>query len=281
MPELPEVETIARGLAVQLLGRRIAHVEPRRSDLRWPLPDDFATRLSGRCVTAVARRGKYVLLALEGGDTVLAHLGMSGRFVLTGPGQTVPAGPHDHVVFAMGDGSHVVFHDPRRFGMLDVCADAALPSHPRLARLGPDPLAPEFTPAALSDRLAGRRTSIKAALLDQGTVAGLGNIYISEALFYARISPERLAESVAGTPARRLVPAIRRVLTAAIQAGGSSLRDYVQASGELGYFQHRFAVYDRAGQACPGCRCDVAKTGGIRRLVQSNRSSFYCPQRQR
>jgi formamidopyrimidine-DNA glycosylase len=280
MPELPEVETVCRGLAAKLEGRALVRVVQRRPDLRYPLPERLSERLTGRRVERLERRAKYILIHLDDGMTVLIHLGMSGRMTF-GPAPAGPPTAHDHIILETDDGTVVTFNDARRFGMLDLVSRNALDVHPALAGLGPEPLGPDFTPGSLSRALAGRASPIKIALLDQRVVAGLGNIYVSEALFHAGISPRRQAASVAGRRAERLVPAIRDVLTAAIAAGGSSLRDYVQASGELGYFQHSWAVYDREGQACPGCSCDVAATGGIRRIVQSNRSTFFCPRKQR
>lgn len=279
MPELPEVETVRRGLAAKLEGRRFARVEQRRPNLRVPFPDRFPERLSGRRIEAVRRRAKYILVHLDDGTVLIVHLGMSGRIVMS-DAPSGPPEPHDHVVFGIDDGSEVRFNDARRFGLMTLTTEDGLAAHPLLAALGPEPLGNAFDPVVLSERVSGRRTSIKAALLDQTVVAGIGNIYASEALFRAGISPLRIAATVAGPRAERLVPAIRQVLGEAIEAGGSSLRDYVQASGELGYFQHRFAVYDREGQPCPGCDCDRAATGGIRRIVQANRSTFFCPRRQ-
>ncbi|MBI1209332.1 MAG: bifunctional DNA-formamidopyrimidine glycosylase/DNA-(apurinic or apyrimidinic site) lyase [Azospirillum sp.] len=280
MPELPEVETVCRGLAARLEGRRLVRVELRRPDLREPIPAGFAAAVRGRRVEAIRRRAKYILIHLDGGPVVIAHLGMSGRMVIS-DGPAPPPGRHDHVVFETDDGATITFNDARRFGLLDLTCEAALAGHPRLAGLGPEPLGADFTGAALALALRDRRTPIKAALLDQRVVAGLGNIYVSESLFHAGIDPARMAASVQGRQASRLVAAIRRVLRAAIAAGGSSLRDYVQANGELGYFQHSFAVYGRTGQPCPGCTCDPTLTGGIARLIQANRSTFYCPHRQR
>ncbi len=284
MPELPEVETVCRGLAAKLEGRRLARVVQRRPDLRFPLPERLAERLTGRRVESIARRGKYILVHLDDGMVLLAHLGMSGRLVIS-PAPAPPArfapSRHDHVILETEDGSVVAFNDARRFGMMDLTPARQLGEHRLLAGLGPEPLADGFDGTVLARGLAGRLTPIKAALLDQRVVAGLGNIYVSEALFAARLSPRRLAGSVSGRRAGRLATAIREVLSRAIAAGGSSLRDYVQASGELGYFQHAWAVYDREGERCPGCTCNPAATGGIRRIVQSNRSTFYCPVRQR
>lgn len=280
MPELPEVETVARGLAAVWEGRTLSRVVCRRPDLRKPLPADFAARLSGRLIRTVGRRAKYLLVRLDGGLVMLGHLGMSGRMVIS-KGRNAPPGPHDHVEFVTADGTMVTFCDPRRFGLLDLCGEDVLDAHPLLACLGPEPLDEAFTAAVLADRLSGKNTPIKAALLDQGVVAGLGNIYVSESLFRARILPTRTAGSLSRKEIALLVPAIKEVLRAAIAAGGSSLKDHVQPTGELGYFQHSFAVYDREGQSCPDCDCDIAKTGGVRRIVQSGRSTFYCAKKQR
>ena len=276
MPELPEVETVRRGLAARMEGRRIAQVEQRRGDLRWPLPPHFDMRVAGRVVDRIDRRAKYLLFRLDDGQTLIGHLGMSGRMYLAAPGTAPSAGAHDHLRFHTDEGWVITFHDARRFGMMDLWPTERLDEHRLLKDLGPEPLSNAFNGPALSEALAGRQTPIKAALLDQKVVAGLGNIYVSEALFHAGISPKRQAASVAGARALRLAPAIKQVLERAIAAGGSTLRDYVQASGELGYFQHQFAVYDREGQPCPDCAC----RRGIKRLVQSGRSTFYCPKRQ-
>ncbi|MCB9946954.1 MAG: bifunctional DNA-formamidopyrimidine glycosylase/DNA-(apurinic or apyrimidinic site) lyase [Rhodospirillaceae bacterium] len=280
MPELPEVETIRRGLALKLAGKRLSRVQQRRGDLRFPLPADLAGRLTGRRIEGLRRRGKYLLVDLDDGMTVIAHLGMSGRMVVQ-PVSPEPPGLHDHIILETEDGWRVTFNDARRFGMLDLVPAAQVAGHRWLAALGPEPLDDAFTGRVLAAALAGRATPIKAALLDQRTVAGLGNIYVCEALFRAGLSPVRLALTVRGRDAARLARAIRQVLTDAIAAGGSSLRDYVQADGELGYFQHAWAVYGREGQRCPDCRCDPPDGGGIRRIVQSGRSTFYCPTRQR
>ncbi|MBX6367331.1 MAG: bifunctional DNA-formamidopyrimidine glycosylase/DNA-(apurinic or apyrimidinic site) lyase [Rhodospirillales bacterium] len=277
MPELPEVETVRRGLALRMEGRRLARVEQRRPDLRFPLPPRFRERLEGRRVERLGRRAKYILVHLDGGETLLVHLGMAGRMVLVEPSARVARDPHDHVVFVLEDGTEIRFNDARRFGTMDIVADDRLFDHKLLKELGPEPLGNEFSGPVLEERLAGRRTPLKAALLDQRVVAGLGNIYVSESLFWAGLSPRRLAGTVKGPRAERLAAAIRDVLERAIAAGGSSLRDYVQASGELGYFQHEWAVYGRAGEKCPGCVCTL----GIRQIVQSGRSTYYCPARQR
>lgn len=282
MPELPEVETVRRGLVAAIRGRRLARVTVRRRDLRFPLPREFSGRLAGRRVTAIARRGKFLLLHLDDGWVLLIHLGMSGRIKLFPAAATEPPlEAHDHVIFETDAGAAFRFNDARRFGFMDLCRADALSRHPRLSRLGPEPLEDGFDGASLAARLAGRRTSLKSALGDQTVVAGLGNIYVSESLFRAGLSPKRRADTVRGARAARLVEAIRAVLQDAIAAGGSTLRDHRQPNGEIGYFQHRFAVYGRAGQPCPGCRCDVGRSGGIRQIVQSGRSTFYCAARQR
>ncbi|HWA80343.1 MAG TPA: bifunctional DNA-formamidopyrimidine glycosylase/DNA-(apurinic or apyrimidinic site) lyase [Acetobacteraceae bacterium] len=276
MPELPEVETVMRGLAARLTGRRIAQARVARGDLRGKLPDHLAERLRGRRVEGFRRRGKYILARLSGDESLLLHLGMSGRVRLT-TGNAAPV-THEHLVLEMDDGSRVGLIDPRRFGTLDLLPTAKEDEDPRLARLGPEPLGPKFTRAVLEQTLAGRRTTIKAALMDQGVIAGLGNIYASEALYRAEISPRRIAANLGKQRVARLHDAIRETLRAAIAAGGSSFSDYVQPDGELGYFQHAWQVYSR--ERCPicpgppGCR-------GVVRIVQGGRASFYCPRRQR
>jgi formamidopyrimidine-DNA glycosylase len=285
MPELPEVETVRRGLAPVMEGYVLTHVEARRPDLRFPLPQGFAQRLVGRRVERLRRRAKYLLADLDGGEVLLMHLGMSGRFTIGGTqlgefhhAVTVTAdglGTHDHIVFETSAGARIVYADHRRFGMMDLFGHNE--GHKLIDALGPEPLGPEFSASVLAEKLAGKKTPIKAALLDQTIVAGLGNIYVCEALHRSGISPKRLAYLVDGKRCARLVPEIKAVLQDAIEAGGSSLRDFKQASGELGYFQHSFRVYDQDGEACPtaGCR------GTIARIVQSGRSTFYCPKCQR
>ncbi len=280
MPELPEVETVRRGLAAVIEGKRFVRVEARRPDLRIPLPPDLSARLEGRRVRFLGRRAKYVLVHLDDGAVMILHLGMSGRLDVTRGGRPAP-GPHDHVVFDLEGDIRVCFNDVRRFGLLTLAREEGLAEHRLLAGLGPEPLGNEFDGAVLGAALRGRKTPIKAALLDQRVVAGLGNIYASEALFRAGISPRRSAATVQRGRAARLAEVVRGVLSEAIEAGGSSLRDYVQPSGELGYFQHCWAVYGHEGEPCPGCDCEVARTGGVRRLVQSGRSTFYCPRKQR
>lgn len=274
MPELPEVETVRRGLAPVMEGKRIELAQVNRPDLRFPLPPGMATRLTGASVTALRRRSKYILADLSTGETLLIHLGMSGRMLVSGTmlGQFHHDHPapqkHDHVVLHMEGGARITFNDARRFGAMDLFTG----SHKLLDDIGPEPLGNDFNESYLANRLMGRRTPIKSALLDQHLVAGLGNIYVCEVLHRAAVHPARLA---ADTPAAPLVPLIREVLSEAIEAGGSSLKDYRQADGELGYFQHSFRVYDREGQPCTTCATP------IQRIVQSGRSSFFCPNCQR
>ena len=277
MPELPEVETVARGLRLPLEGQRLAKVEVRVPALRWPLRKDLAQKLTGRRVLSVGRRAKYLLIQLEGEEVLLAHLGMSGRILMVPKGADVAPEKHDHIVFTTEAGTEIRFNDARRFGMVDLVAAHSLEQHKLLEGLGPEPLGNEFSGPVLAAALEGKVTPIKAALLDQRVVAGLGNIYVSEALFESGIAPRRLARTVQGERAEKLVHAVKSVLTRAIAAGGSSLRDYVQTSGELGYFQHQWSVYGKEGEPCPGCTCGK----GVRRIVQSGRSTFYCAVRQR
>jgi formamidopyrimidine-DNA glycosylase len=279
MPELPEVETVMRGLRAALEGRRIVRAVAHRADLRWALPVGLARRLTGARVLGFRRRGKYMLMRLDGGDSVLLHLGMSGRMLVERAGRN-DVTLHEHLVMETDEGWRVGFVDPRRFGSVDLVPTAEEDAHRLLAELGPEPLDAAFDVASLSGALAGKRTPIKAALLDQKIVAGLGNIYVCEALFRAEISPLRSAHTVPGARATRLVPAIKDTLTEAIAAGGSSLRDYVQPDGELGYFQHAWKVYGREGEMCGRCPGKPV-CQGIRRVVQSGRSTFYCPRVQR
>jgi len=279
MPELPEVETVMRGLRHRLEGRTIVHAVANRPDLRWPLPQGLQARLTGARVAGFRRRGKYILMRLNGGDSVLLHLGMSGRIVLSPLRPNQPTA-HEHLVLETDDGCRLGFVDPRRFGSVDLVPTAQEDAHRLLADLGPEPLDANFTPARLSTVLTGKRTTIKAALLDQKVVAGLGNIYVCEALFRARLSPQRSAHTIPGTRAARLVPAIKDTLTEAVAAGGSSLRDYVQPDGELGYFQHAWKVYGHEGEPCERCPGRPA-CAGIRRVVHSGRSTFHCPRTQR
>lgn len=271
MPELPEVETIMRALAARLCGRRIAALEQRRPDLRFPLPERLAERLVGRRFQSFGRRAKYILAHLDDGNTILLHLGMSGRLLFDGPA----AGPHEHLTFHFDDASRLRYVDPRRFGMLDLAPSVRLHQHPRLAGLGLEPLDPGFGGRALASALKGRQSALKLALMDQRVVVGVGNIYACESLFRARLSPQRIAGDLRARAATRLAAALREVLSEAITAGGSSLRDYVQANGELGFFQERFAVYGLSGQPCRGCAAP------IQRITQANRTTFYCRRCQR
>ena len=283
MPELPEVETVRRGLTPAMEGVRITRAQVNRPDLRWPFPDRMAERLTDQTVTGLRRRSKYILADLDSGETLLIHLGMSGRMTVSGDplGQFVHDHPaaqkHDHVVFDMANGARITFNDPRRFGAMDLMPTAEIDAHPLLAKLGPEPLGNRFDEAYLTAQLKQRNSPIKSALLDQRIVAGLGNIYVCEALFRAGIAPNRKAARVSAARLSPLVQIIREVLGDAIAAGGSSLRDFRQADGELGYFQHSFDVYGREGAPCRRDGCD----GEIRRIVQSGRSSFFCPVCQR
>ncbi len=293
MPELPEVETVRRGLQPVMEGFLIAKAEARRKDLRFPFQKGFVARLRGQTVTGLGRRAKYLLADLGSGDVLLMHLGMSGSFRVvaneaTGtPGQFHhPRGEdraHDHVVFHMSSGASIVFNDPRRFGYMKIIARHALETEPLLKGLGPEPLGNEFDARMLAAACASKKTSLKAALLDQRVVAGLGNIYVCEALYRSRLSPRRSAATLAtrkGEPtdhAKRLVSAIHGVLNQAIEAGGSSLRDHRQTSGELGYFQHSFQVYDREGETCQTAGCG----GIVKRFTQNGRSTFWCPKCQK
>ena len=283
MPELPEVETVRRGLAPVMEGAVIKQADVNRPDLRWPFPERMAARLTGQMVSRLRRRSKYILADLEGGETLLIHLGMSGRMLISGDplGQFVhdhpPAEKHDHVVLHMGNGARITFNDPRRFGAMDMFVTESAKTHPLLAAIGPEPLGNSFHEAYLADALANRAMPMKSALLDQKIIAGLGNIYVCEALYRSQIHPTRPAKRVSKQRISRLVPVIREVLQDAINAGGSSLRDFRQADGELGYFQHSFDVYGREGEPCRAKGC--AST--IRRIMQSGRSTFYCPTCQR
>lgn len=278
MPELPEVETVRLGLMPRLAGRRIVRLTQRRRDLRLPLPARFAARIEGRTVITIDRRAKYMLWRLEDGHTLVVHLGMSGRLLLlNGDASRKPFDDHDHVVFDMDDGWQIRFNDARRFGLMLLIRDDAVATHKLFKPLGPEPLDNAFDGPALAARLKGKRTPIKSALLDQHVLVGVGNIYACEALHIAGISPRRSAHSVTGERADRLMVAIKDVLRRSIIDGGSSLRDHIQPDGELGYFQTRFAVYDRESQSCH--RCANGKT--VRRIVQSGRSTFFCPACQR
>jgi formamidopyrimidine-DNA glycosylase len=283
MPELPEVETVRRGLAPAMEGARFTKVEVRHRGLRWPIAKDFEKRITGKTLEGLGRRAKYLLADLSSGDVLIMHLGMSGSFrvddakIAKYHHEKSKDAKHDHVVFQMSNGATVTFNDPRRFGSMKLVARAKLGDEPLLRSIGPEPLGNEFDAGMLAASCAGKKTSLKAALLDQRVVAGLGNIYVCEALFRARLSPKRQAATIADRyrkpngRAIALVEAIKAVLHDAIKAGGSSLRDHRRADGSLGDFQHNFLVYDREGAPCPGCK------GKIKRIVQTGRSTFYCP----
>ncbi len=283
MPELPEVETVRRGLSPAMEGVVIEAADVNRPDLRWPFPDRMAERLTGQRVDRLWRRSKYILADLSSGETLLIHLGMSGRMTVSGDplGQFTHDHPaaqkHDHVVFHMANGARITFNDPRRFGAMDLLPTATAEDHKLLSVLGPEPLGNDFHEQHLIEAFKGKNSPVKSALLDQGIVAGLGNIYVCEALYRGKVSPRRKAGQISAPRVAALVPIIRKVLQDAIEAGGSSLRDFRQADGELGYFQHSFDVYGREGEPCrtEGCGAE------IKRITQSGRSSFYCAQCQR
>jgi formamidopyrimidine-DNA glycosylase len=288
MPELPEVETVRRGLQPVMEGKRLLAVETRRKDLRFPFPARFAARLTGRTVAAMGRRAKYLMADLDDGQVLVMHLGMTGRFIIEHDGRMQAPGEfqteitrhldHDHVVFRMEGGATITYNDVRRFGFMELIPRTEIASHPLTADIGIEPLGNELTPGKLAELFAGKAAPLKAALLDQRLIAGLGNIYVCEALFRSGLSPRRAAGSIVakdGSPtarAERLTQEIRLVLEEAIEAGGSTLRDFAHADGSLGYFQHRFKVYDREGEPCPNPKC----AGAVQRLVQSGRSTFFC-----
>lgn len=278
MPELPEVETVRRGLTPAMKGQVIVKADVNRPDLRWPFPERMSERLTGATITQLRRRSKYILADLDTGETLLIHLGMSGRMLISGDPSAEfthvhPAlEKHDHVVFHMENGARITFNDPRRFGAMDLLVTATAEQHKLLAVLGPEPLGNDFNDSVLIDAFKNKKSPIKSALLDQRIVCGLGNIYVCEALFRSKISPKKLAKDVEKSKVRTLVPIIRDVLTEAIEAGGSSLKDFRQADGDLGYFQHSFDVYGREGEPCKSPEC----TKNIERIVQSGRSTFYC-----
>jgi formamidopyrimidine-DNA glycosylase len=278
MPELPEVETVCRGLTHLLQGRRLERVDVRRKDLRIPFPPGLAQKLTQRRIEKIYRRAKYIVMNLDDGQALVAHLGMSGRMTTVHAGAPLEA--HDHVVFVTDDGTEVRFNDPRRFGLMTLVAQTGLDSHKIFKDQGPDPLGDHFTPEVLVAALKGRTSAIKTALLDQRIVVGLGNIYVCEALFRSGISPKRKSGTINLARARRLVPDIKAVLAEAIRVGGSSLRDHIQPNGELGYFQHNWRVYDREGQPCRQAMAHGG-TGVIKRIVQGGRSTFFCPKCQR
>jgi len=293
MPELPEVETVRRGLEPAMVGQRIVRMEVRRKDLRFPFPPRFRERLEGQDITALSRRAKYLLADLSSGEVLIMHLGMSGRFTVEMGGQktgtaqfhyeTANDAPHDHVVFHMGNGARVTYNDPRRFGYMDLVPREGIEACKHFAKMGIEPLGNELDGGHIRKAFAGKKTPLKAALLDQSLIAGLGNIYVCEALHRSHLSPTRMAGTLSTQrgamkdKADTLAATIRDVLNEAVAAGGSSLRDYAQTDGSLGYFQHRFRVYDREGEPCPTQGCG----GTVERIVQSGRSTFYCPKCQK
>ena len=281
MPELPEVETVMRGLEPVCLGTHIKHVDLRRKDLRIPFPVKMKQRLEGRKITAFKRRAKYILCTLDNSEVLVIHLGMSGRISIVPDKEKYIPEKHDHLILTLDTGVRIVYNDPRRFGMIFMVVENELPNHSAFKHLGPEPLGNGFSGSILAQRLKGKKTSIKQALLDQRIVVGVGNIYACEALYQSGIRPTKRAELIKGERAEKLVIAIRDVLTRAIEAGGSTLKDYRHTDGELGYFQHNFTVYDQENEACPSCDCDIKKSGGIKRIVQSGRSTFYCSKKQK
>jgi formamidopyrimidine-DNA glycosylase len=278
MPELPEVETVCRGLRPKLLDRKIIKVIQNRPNLRIPFPANLAERTQNRTVKSINRRAKYIVIDLSSGESLIIHLGMSGRIVI----HETPPTPekHDHLVINTDEGTQIILNDPRRFGMVDLCETSSIDEHRFFVHLGPEPLGNTFDAEYLKTALENKKTNIKTALLDQRIVVGVGNIYAAEALYLSRISPDRSAGALTGAEVENLTRAIRETLIKAIEAGGSSLKDYVKADGELGYFQHKWAVYGKEGQKCPDCTCDFETTGGIKKITQGGRSTFYCPTQQ-
>ena len=281
MPELPEVETVRRGLAPVMEGRSFEHVETHRPDLRFPFPENFADRIAGTRLERLGRQAKFLTAHLSSGEILIMHLGMSGRFTIDGTQSTQfvhdhgTNEKHNHVVFHMQGGARVTYNDPRRFGFMELWSAADFHSYPRLSKLGPEPLSNRFHADYLNMALSGKTSAIKTALLDQSVIAGLGNIYVCEALFRAGISPKRKSSTIPGKRAERLAPQINAVISEAIEAGGSSISDFANTDGSLGYFQHRFDVYGREGDPCTACKSP------IKRITQAGRSSFYCSRCQR
>ena len=279
MPELPEVETVCRGLEKVLPGHAIRAVKLNRDGMRTPFPPALG-KITNTKITAIDRRAKYILMRLGNGQTLIVHLGMSGRMVIHDENKKYVADKHDHMILQMDNGVSIVLNDPRRFGLADLVETKVWEQHRLFAHLGPEPLEKVFNETYLADKLKSKKIAIKLAIMDQGVVVGVGNIYASEALFASGIDPRRAANTIKPAELKKLVMAIKEVLKRAIKAGGSSLRDYVQTDGELGYFQHQFTVYDKEGQKCKGCTCNIKKTGGVQRITQGARSTFYCPVKQ-
>lgn len=281
MPELPEVETVLRGLTPVLLNNKISEIRLHRKDLRVPFPEDMEVKLAGRTILSLTRRAKYILVHFQGEYVLAIHLGMSGRISIIPQGKKYSPKKHDHMVITLKLGQKIIYNDPRRFGMVFILDEAELGTHSSFCHLGPEPLGNKFSADYLKGALKNKKTSIKQALLDQRVVVGVGNIYACEALYQSRIDPKKVARSISGKKIEDLVVAIRDVLSRAIAAGGSTLKDYRHTDGNLGYFQHNFSVYDCENNACPDCDCDINKIGGIKRIIQSGRSTFYCPRKQR
>jgi formamidopyrimidine-DNA glycosylase len=279
MPELPEVETVCRGLAKVLPGHIIRAVRLNRDGMRTPFPPALG-KIANIKITAIDRRAKYVLLRLGNAQTLIVHLGMSGRMVIYDESKKYVADKHDHLILQMDNGVNIVLNDPRRFGLADLVETKSWEQHRLFAHLGPEPLEKTFNETYLADKIKSKKVAIKLAIMDQQVVVGVGNIYASEALFAAGIDPRRAANAVKPAEIKKLVAAIKQVLKKAIKAGGSSLRDYVQTDGELGYFQHQFTVYDKEGLKCRDCTCNIKKAGGVQRITQGARSTFYCPVKQ-
>ncbi len=278
MPELPEVETVKNGLAGIITGLKISAVKVYRHDLRMPIPQEFSKQIKGCAVTDIQRRAKYILMHLDNQKTVIIHLGMSGTFRVVPKSDTARAPEkHDHVRFDLANGVSIFYHDPRRFGMMDIVDTKNVYEHKALVNLGVEPLTKGLNANYLLTHMQGKNVAIKQAIMDQCIVVGVGNIYASEALYMARIFPCLPSKNLTREAAVTLVESIKKILKKSIQSGGSTLRNYRQVSGDIGDFQSRFAVYDRAGECCPHCVCDIKKTGGVRRIVQGGRSTFYCP----
>lgn len=281
MPELPEVETVMRGMERAILHQTIRHAQRFRDNIRFIIPNDMEMHLKNARIDSFSRIGKYILMHLNNGHGWLLHLGMSGRIRIDEIDEKAQdRQKHDHYMFETFEGAHITYNDPRRFGILDMLRLENIATHPLLKHMGPDPFSNQFNAAYLYEALKNKNTNLKQALMDQRLVAGLGNIYVCEALYQARLSPLKQASKIKAAQADALYQAIIEILRCAIEAGGSTLRDYAHTDGNLGYFQHQFKVYDRAGQPCPDCDCDIGKTNGIQRIVQSGRSSFYCPRKQ-
>lgn len=281
MPELPEVETVRQGLLPAMKNKVIENVTLNRMDLRVSIDSNFKKLTDGQQIQNIIRRGKYILAFLDSGHGFVLHLGMSGRVNIYEDRDGYEPAKHDHVIWDMDDGGRIVFNDPRRFGMLYLTTEQNWQDEPPFNKMGPEPLSNSFSGRVLAEALKNKRSPIKTALLDQRVVSGVGNIYACEALYDSGIHPERASNSLSENETTRLAGAVRDVLQRAIAAGGSTLKDYAKTDGSLGYFQYSFSVYDREGHSCPSCDCDKIKTCAIKRIVQSGRSTFYCPQKQK